>query len=72
MSSRGSKKDIMITKVFDSHDTELYSTWHIEDGGIVSLVVPDVGEIRMSLAKAEEISASLAYHAKYGREAAQV
>lgn len=59
----------MITKVFGFQDTDLYSTWRYEDGGIVCLVVPDVGEIRMSLAKAEEIAASLARQAEYGREA---
>lgn len=62
----------MITRVFDSHDTELYSTWHVEDGGVVCLVIPDVGELRMSLAKAEDISKSLALHAEYGRQAAKV
>jgi hypothetical protein len=62
----------MITKVFDSHDTELYSTWHFEEGGIISLVVPDVGEIRMTLAKAEELVASLSRNAQYGRNAARV
>lgn len=59
----------MITPVFGTKDTELYSTWHLEDGGIVSLVVPDVGEIRMTLAKAEEIAKSIEVQASYGREA---
>lgn len=60
----------MITRVFDSHDTDLYSTWHREDGGVVCLVVPELGEIRMSLAKAEDISESLGRQAEYGRWAA--
>lgn len=60
----------MITRVFGHNDTNLYSTWHSEDGGIVCLVVPDVGEVRMSLAKAEEIAASIARQAEYGRFAA--
>lgn len=62
----------MITQVFCSHDTDLYSTWHFEDGGTVSLVVPGVGEIRMSLAKAEDISASLQRQAEYGRRASAI
>lgn len=57
----------MITDVFDKEDTSLYVTWRYEAGGIVSLLVPSVGEIRMTLAKAEEISADLARQAEYGR-----
>lgn len=56
-----------ITDVFGKEDTSLYSTWRYEDGGIVSLIVPDVGEIRMTLEKAEEISDGLARQAEYGR-----
>lgn len=61
----------MITKVFGIHNTSLYSAWHRENGGIVSLVIPEVGEVRMTLAKAEEISESLARQAEYGRWAAR-
>lgn len=62
----------MITEVFQSHDTELYSTWHSEDGGVVCLVVPDVGEIRMSIAKAEDIAESIARQAEYARWVARI
>lgn len=62
----------MITKVFNSHDINLYTTWHYEDGGVVCLVIPGVGEVRMTLAKAEDIAASLTYQAEYGRQAAAV
>lgn len=57
----------MVTRVFTKEDTDLYSTWHLEDGGVVSLVVPDVGEVRMTLAKAEEVARSIERQAKYGR-----
>lgn len=60
----------MITDVFSTEDTSLYSTWHKEDGGIVSLLVPGVGEIRMTLAKAEDIGNSILRQAEYGRWAA--
>ncbi len=60
----------MISDVFDRTDTALYTTWSRENGGIVSLLIPGVGEIRMTLAKAEEISADLARQAEYGRWAA--
>jgi hypothetical protein len=62
----------MITRIFDSHDTGLHSTWHLDNGGIVSLIVPDVGEIRMSLAKAEDLAISIARHVMYGRAANEV
>lgn len=64
------KKIKMITKIFETQDTDFYSRWHLEDGGIVCLVVPNVGEIRMSLAKAEDIAESIARQAEYGRWAA--
>jgi hypothetical protein len=57
----------MITQIFTAKDTEFYATWHYEEGGIVSLVVPNVGEIRMTAAKAEEIAANLTSHAEYVR-----
>lgn len=61
----------MITRVFNSHDTGLYSTWRTEDSGIVCLVIPEIGEVRMTLAKAEDVSDSLARQAEYGRRAAE-
>lgn len=60
----------MLSRVFDKEDTALYSTWQKEEGGIVILFVPGIGEVRMTLAKAEEVSADLARHAEYGRWAA--
>jgi hypothetical protein len=57
----------MITDVFSTEDTALYSTWRLENGGIVCLIIPGVGEIRMTLGKAEEISRDLARQAEYGR-----
>jgi hypothetical protein len=63
-----------LTKIFDREDTHLYSTWHLEAGGIVELLIPmddgDVLGVRMTLAKAEEISNSIMQHAQYGRWAA--
>jgi hypothetical protein len=60
-----------LTKIFDREDTHLYSTWHVEAGGIVELLIPmddgDVLGVRMTLAKAEEISNSIMQHAQYGR-----
>lgn len=56
-----------LSRVFDREDTTLYSTWQPEEGGIVILFVPGIGEIRMTLAKAEEVSADLARNAEYGR-----
>lgn len=49
-------------RVYDSSNRELYSTWHYEDGGIVEIVLPSdhKGSIRMSLAKAEDLAASIA------------
>lgn len=59
-------------RVFDSHDTELRSKWQLDDSGIVTLVIPELGEIRMSLAKAEDLSASIARQAEYGRLVAEI
>lgn len=61
----------MITPVFNDHDTNFYSTWRSENSGIVCLIVPGVGEVRMSLSKAEEIADSLKRQAEYGRWAAE-
>lgn len=52
--------------VFSSEDTAFYTSWQ-SDKGIVVLHIPGIGEIRMTLAKAEEISASIARQAEYGR-----
>ena len=54
-------------RIFDREDTALYTSWQSENGGTVSLFVPGVGEIKMTLAKAEEISRDLARQAEYGR-----
>jgi hypothetical protein len=58
------------TQVFSREDEAMYATWHREDGGIVCLYVPGVAAVKMTLAKAEEISAELARQAEYGRWAA--
>lgn len=60
----------MDDNVFSKDDTTLYTSWEPRDGGIVIIHIPGVGEIRMTLAKAEEISADLARQAEYGRWAA--
>lgn len=60
----------MAYRVFDSHDTDLYSTWHLENGGIVEIIIPDQESLKMSLAKAEDMAASIARQAEYGRWAA--
>lgn len=60
----------MLSDVFSTEDTSLYTTWHRENGGIVSLLIPGIGEIRMTLAKAEDIGHSLLRQAEYGRWAA--
>lgn len=57
----------MLSQIFTIEDTALYTTWHLEDGGIVSILVPGIGEIRMTLEKAEELSKDLARQAEYGR-----
>jgi hypothetical protein len=63
----------MITRVFDKGDiTDLYSTWHLEEGGIVSIVVVEHNlEIRMTLAMAEELGLQISRQAEYGRYAAR-
>ena len=57
----------MLSRVFTKEDTTLYTTWQSEDGGIVIIFVPGIGEVRMTLAKAEEIAHDLARQAEYGR-----
>lgn len=56
--------------IFNKDDTTLYTSWEPRNGGIVIIHIPGVGEIRMTLAKAEEISADLARQAEYARWAA--
>ena len=53
--------------VFDIEDTALYTSWQQENGGIVVIHIPGVGELKMTLAKAEEVSRDLARQAEYGR-----
>lgn len=62
----------MITPVLGITDEGLYATWRMEEGGLVSLVVPDVGEVRMTLDKAQAIGASLLRQAEYGRWAIEI
>ncbi len=59
----------MLSRVFDHHDTTLYASRE-DDRGIVTLFIPEMGELRMSLAKAEDIAADIARQAEYGRWAA--
>jgi hypothetical protein len=54
-------------RVFSRQDTALYTSWKPENGGIVILYIPGVGELKMTLEKAEEISGDLARQAEYGR-----
>jgi hypothetical protein len=54
-------------KIFSRDDTSLYTSWEEEDGGIVVLHIPGVCEIKMTLAKAHEISQDLARQTDYGR-----
>lgn len=53
--------------VFSREDTAFYTSWQPDNGGIVILHIPGIGEVRMTLAKAEEISADIARQAEYGR-----
>lgn len=55
-------------KVFDSHDTDLYASWHTSEGGTVTIYVPGEKAIIMSLAKAEDLAMQLARQAKYGEK----
>ena len=57
----------MANDIFDKFDTSLYTSWKPEHGGVVIVHIPGVGELKMTLAKAEEISADLARQAAYGR-----
>ena len=57
----------MLSQVFTKDDHTLYTTWSKEEGGIIILVVPGVGEIRMTLEKATEISDDMARQAEYAR-----
>lgn len=57
-------------RVFDRNDTDLYSSWHLGDGGTVTIYVPDRPAIIMTLAKTEELGRDLLRQAEYGRLAA--
>ena len=57
----------MLSRVFTTDDTTVYSTWHLEEGGIVSLLIPEMGEMRMSYDMAEKIGKDLIEKAEYGR-----
>lgn len=59
-----------LDRVFNSHDTDLHTKGE-PNSGVVTLVIPGVGELRMSLAKAEDIAASMERQAEYGRKAAE-
>ena len=57
----------MADDIFDKFDTSLYTSWKPEHGGVVVVHIPGIGELKMTLAKAEEISADIARQAEYGR-----
>lgn len=57
----------MLSRVFTTEDTTLYSSWSRDEGGLVTLFIPGMGELRMTFAKAEEVSAAIARQAEYGR-----
>jgi tRNA(Ser,Leu) C12 N-acetylase TAN1 len=53
--------------IFTTDDDALYAAWEKEKGAIVSLYIPGVCVVRMTLEKAEEISKELARQIEYGR-----
>lgn len=57
----------MLSRVFTTDDTTIYATWQKEEGGIVVLFVPGIGEIRMTLDKADEIADEIKRQSEYGR-----
>ena len=61
----------MLSRIFNSHDMDLYSELHSENSGIVTIVIPEIGKVQMSLAKAEDLSQSIARQAEYGRSVAK-
>lgn len=67
MSKQNIERICMLSQVFSREDTTLYTSWLRDDGGVVILHIPGIGEVRMTLAKAEEISADMARQAEYGR-----
>src|SRR5262249_42983275 len=61
---------MVTTRVFDRQDTNFYSSWNTEEtSGIVKLIIPELGIVQMTVAKAEEVSAQLAMHADHARRA---
>ena len=56
-----------LSRLFTTEDTTLYPSWQKEEGGIVILFIPGIGEVRMTLDKADEVSEDLARQAEYGR-----
>lgn len=57
----------MSDQTFSTEDTALYTSWQRENGGVVIMHIPGIGELKMTLGKAEEISRDLARQAEYGR-----
>lgn len=57
----------MLSPIFTLEDRTVYTTWDKEEGGIVILFIPGIGEIRFTLGKAEEIAESMARQVEYGR-----
>ena len=53
--------------IFDIEDTSLYTSWTPENDGIVIIYIPGIGTVKMTPAKAEEMSRDLARQAEYGR-----
>lgn len=53
---------------FSTDDTALYTSWRPEtEDGVIVMHIPGVGELKMTLPKAKEISRDLARQAEYGR-----
>lgn len=53
-------------KTFSIEDTALYTSWEPGDD-IIVLHIPGIGDLKMTLAKANEISADIARQVEYGR-----
>jgi hypothetical protein len=57
----------MSNNIFTTEDTALYAIWKPENGGVVVLFIPGVGELQMTFAKAEDLAQDIARQAEYGR-----
>lgn len=58
----------MPSQIFTMDDTGLYASWEDNnDAAYVCLFIPGIGQVKMTLAKAEEVSDSIARQAEYGR-----